>query len=604
MQPALAAPHGDQTGRPRPIDRRGRLFRKYVAVLVILVSGGLLTSSAFNLYSAWQGQRAIRALQAEAVEDAADRVGQFVLEIVEQVIWAVEPIDAAGAEAGEERRHAYRSLLRLAPAVTRITHRDCRGGESLVVSRIAMDQVGPEDPACATASMPEPRPRMITLGPVTFPDGYPHVDVTVVGAPSAGATIVQVNLTYASDVVSDVKIGPNACAYLLDRDGTLIAHPDPDLVRDRPNVASLDRVCTGVGSGARRARAGVERAVAERVHGLLYGERLFRAYSPIAPPGWTGEPLGWTVALEQPAQAALAQLLSSLLTTAVLLAVGLVLSVLASLLLARRMVTPIQALRAGAERIGAGDLDHRIEVSTGDELESLADSFNRMGAQLQRGRELDAQNRLFQQGFPPQVARIIIEAGGEGLESHEREITAVFCDLRGYTAFAETARPQHLMQMLEEYYQALGQLITRYDGTLERFTGDGVMVFFNDPVPQEDHAERAVRMALEMRDELRCLTEKWRQLRDPYVHGFGIGIDLGVASLGRIGFKERYDYAALGPVINCAARLCSLAADGQLLISQAVYAVTADLVEVEYLGPRELKGFRDPIRVYNVLRPK
>ena len=212
--------------------------------------------------------------------------------------------------------------------------------------------------------------------------------------------------------------------------------------------------------------------------------------------------------------------------------------------------------------------------------------------------ELERMGRL-KRFFSPQLAELIVSSGEERLlESHRREVTVVFCDLRGFTAFSETTEPEEVMGVLREYHAAVGALIFRFEGTLERFTGDGLMVFFNDPVPCPDSAARAVRMAMAMRQRVGELTEKWR--KRGHQLDFGVGIAQGYATLGRIGFEGRFDYAAIGRVTNLAARLCAEAQGGQILVSQRVYAAVEALVEAEPLGELELKGFHRPVTVYNV----
>jgi class 3 adenylate cyclase len=201
----------------------------------------------------------------------------------------------------------------------------------------------------------------------------------------------------------------------------------------------------------------------------------------------------------------------------------------------------------------------------------------------------------------PQIAELIVSAGDERLlESHRRDITVVFCDLRGFTAFAETSEPEEVMGVLRQYHEALGQLIFRYEGTVEHFAGDGVVVLFNDPLPCPDPCARAVRMAVAMRARIAELSERWR--RQGHDLGFGVGIAQGYATLGRIGFEGRFDYAAIGPVANMASRLCDEAGDGEILISQRALAALDRLVEAEPLGDLVLKGFVRPVTAYRILR--
>jgi class 3 adenylate cyclase/putative methionine-R-sulfoxide reductase with GAF domain len=202
--------------------------------------------------------------------------------------------------------------------------------------------------------------------------------------------------------------------------------------------------------------------------------------------------------------------------------------------------------------------------------------------------------------LPPQVADLIVASGMEKqLESHRSEITALFCDLRGFTGFSESSDPEDVMALLRAYHEAIGQIIIKYGGTLERFAGDGVMVIFNDPVPVENPALQAVLMALDMRAAIGGLVEKWRDLGHDL--GFGIGIAHGFATLGTIGFEGRRDYAAIGTVSNVASRLCDEAKSGQILISPRVLMAVDEVVTVEPVGEFNLKGIRRPMAAYNVL---
>jgi adenylate cyclase len=200
----------------------------------------------------------------------------------------------------------------------------------------------------------------------------------------------------------------------------------------------------------------------------------------------------------------------------------------------------------------------------------------------------------------PQVADLIVSLGmEEQLQSHRREITALFCDLRGFTGFSETSDPEDVVSLLRGYHATIGKIIIKYGATLEHFAGDGVMIIFNDPVPIDKPELQAVRMALEMRDAIGTLTEKWRRLGHDV--GFSIGISHGFATLGTIGFEGRFDYAAIGTVANVASRLCDEAKSGQILISSRVLMAVEDSMKVELVGELALKGIRRPMAAYNVV---
>ena len=199
----------------------------------------------------------------------------------------------------------------------------------------------------------------------------------------------------------------------------------------------------------------------------------------------------------------------------------------------------------------------------------------------------------------PQLAEMIVSTGDEGiLESHRRDIVVVFCDLRGYTSFAETGEPEEVWAVLREFHAAVGPLVTRFEGTLDHFSGDGLMVYFNDPLPCTDPADRAVRMAVAMREAVGEMMSGWR--RRGFDLGFGIGVAQGYATLGRIGFEERVDYTAIGTVTNLAARLCGEARDGQILLSKRVATAVEGSVTLEEIGSLALKGLSQAVAVYNV----
>jgi len=274
----------------------------------------------------------------------------------------------------------------------------------------------------------------------------------------------------------------------------------------------------------------------------------------------------------------------------------------------------VAAIEAGADDFIAKPVDQAellARVKSLLRIKSYHDTIEAQAAELaawnreleQRvAEQVDALERMarLRRFLSPQLAELVLSSGDESfLQSHRREITVVFCDLRGFTSFAETVEPEDVMAVLGEFHAALGDIVYRFDGTLERFIGDGLMVIFNDPLPCPDAPERAVRMALAMRGRVAELAEGWH--RKGYDLDFGVGIAQGHATLGRIGFEERADYTAIGSVTNMAARLCAEANGSQILISQRVYAAIEGIVVADSVGELTLRGFSRPARAYNVV---
>jgi adenylate cyclase len=259
------------------------------------------------------------------------------------------------------------------------------------------------------------------------------------------------------------------------------------------------------------------------------------------------------------------------------------------------------------ERTGELERSYGLVQQQASQLEAQSQELVKLNQQLEQRvaaqvAEIERLGRL-RRFLPPQVADLIISSGSEKeLESHRREIAALFCDLRGFTDFSESSDPEDVMTLLNEYHTAIGKIIFTYGGTLERFAGDGVMAIFNDPVPMPKPALQAVQMALDMRSAIGTLMEKWRLLGHDL--SFGIGISHGFATLGTIGFEGRYDYAAIGTVSNVASRLCDEAKPGQILISPRVLMATQDAITVDLVGEFTLKGIRRPMAAYNVLATK
>jgi adenylate cyclase len=254
-------------------------------------------------------------------------------------------------------------------------------------------------------------------------------------------------------------------------------------------------------------------------------------------------------------------------------------------------------------RIGACLEKKRLrdqEVQLRSELEEWNKTLEqRVQEQLRQLERLERLKRF----FSPQLAELIVSGDAEDpLKTHRREITVVYLDLRGFTAFAETSEPEEVMGVLHKYHAAMGELILRYEGTLEHFAGDGMMIFFNDPVPIANPAEQAIRMTLAMRERVKDLTIKWRKLG--YDLNFGVGIAQGYATIGAIGFEGRWEYGAIGSVPNLAARLCGEAKPEEILVPQRLLGRVEELVEAEPAGELSLKGFHRPVTAYNIVRLK
>jgi len=355
--------------------RRG-LFRKYAVIIVGLVGGVLIAGGATQIHFSYQENKAtLVRLQREKAETAATRVEEFLHRIVTEIAWTARSAYLPEGAAPEERRLDFLWLLRQAPSVTEARHLDASGRETLRVSRLARNVVGSgtdhsQDPPFLAAQA-----GATYFGPVYFRrDSEPYMTLALpLKGPDAGIAVADVNLKFFWGVISQIQVGPAGYAYVVDSGGNLIAHPDIGLVLQKTAMGALPQVRAALaaaprssGSGGSEAEIGVD----------LGGRDVLTAHAAISP-------VGWYVFVEQPVREAFSPLYAAILRTGVLLLVGLALSAVASLLLARRMVHPIQALQQGAARIGAGSLDERITLQTGDELEALAQQFNETAAQLQ-----------------------------------------------------------------------------------------------------------------------------------------------------------------------------------------------------------------------------
>lgn len=349
---------------------RSRLFTKYVALFVAVVSVALLSNGIFEVFFYYREHKAaLIRIQHEQAEAAAAKIGQFVKEIESQLGWTTQLPWSAGSI--EQRRFDALRLLRQVPAITELAQVDSTGKERLRVSRLAMDVVDSGLDLSRDPKFTEAVAHKVYYGPVYFRrESEPYMTLALAGTrKDAGVSIAEVNLKLIWDVVSQIKVGERGHAYVVGAEGRLIAHPDISLVLRNTDMSNLVQV--------QAARAG-SASVAEELQGArnIQGQEVLTASAPIAP-------LGWTMFVELPVEEAYASLYQALQRLAVVLLGALIFAVLAGMFLARRMVGPIQALRAGAERIGGGDFAQRISIKTGDELEGLANQFNDMGARLQ-----------------------------------------------------------------------------------------------------------------------------------------------------------------------------------------------------------------------------
>jgi signal transduction histidine kinase len=354
-----------------PQKTRSRLFLKYAGLFVAVVCVALLTNGIFEIWVSYREHKdALIQIQREQADSAAAKIGQFIKEIESQVGWTTQLLWSAGTI--EQRRFDALRLLRQVPAITELAQIDASGKEQLRVSRLAMDVVGSGLDLSSDAKFTEAVKNKIYYGPVYFRrESEPYMTLSLAGTRrDAGVSIAEVNLKLIWDVVSKIKVGERGHAYVVDAKGRLIAHPDISLVLRNTNMARLAQVQAAQRDATGAAAPDIETATD------IQGRRVLTAYAPVAP-------LGWTVFVELPVDEAYQPLITSIQRTALVLLGALFLAALAGIFLARRMVVPIQALRAGAARIGGGDLTQRISIKSGDELEALADQFNDMAGQLQ-----------------------------------------------------------------------------------------------------------------------------------------------------------------------------------------------------------------------------
>jgi class 3 adenylate cyclase/HAMP domain-containing protein len=585
----------DSTGIPgqgNSHPSKARLVRRTFIIALILLSSGFIAGGAIELgFRYRESVNSIWLLQTEMANRAAFKIHQFMQGIDKTMRTVTQTQRLVESGLTKDFEFVLIKLLKTEPAITSVTALDSGGREQYKLSRVQLALPGDLTSRSDDEAFLRAKGGVTYFSPVYFVgDSEPYATIATpierFAGEIVGVLIAEVNLKYVWDVVADIRVGQAGYAYVVSGEGDLIAHPDISLVLGRKNFTNLAQV--------QNALAGESGPFTASKN--LVDEEVFAAYATISD-------LEWIVLVERPAAEAYTALRSSLFRSGVLLLVGLGMAILASLMIGYRIVRPLQTLREGVARISGGDLEHHIDVKTGDELQMLADEFNEMTAKLRESYAGIEKMSHLKRFFSPQLAELI-ELSGESdlMDDHRREITVVFCDLRNFTEFSSIVEPEEAMKVLREYYKAIGVLLRHYEATIEHFAGDGLMAYFNDPLPCPDPEIRAVRMAMEMQRDVEKLILGWRKRGIKL--GFGIGISSGYATLGRIGSEEEFHYAAIGTVANLASRLCDKAKSGQVLIAESVYAKIEDLAEVKRIGDVSLKGFLKPVPVLEVVTLK
>lgn len=568
------------------IHLRRSLFRRYFVALFIAVVVPLFAKGISDAWFGYRDQRTMlnALLQAEATS-AATRIRNFLEGIREQLGWTVQQAWAAGTE--EQHRLDALRLLRQVPSVFDVTLTDEAWKERVYVSRVELNRIGSGKDLSLDPARGGIRSTGVWYSPVRYYiNSEPRMTIAVTGnRRAAGVAIAEINLKLIRDVISSIRVGKTGYAFVLDQSGRLIAHPDMSKVLRGPDYEGSESM--------RRFR----KAILDSEGGVITtkdaDDIAVVATMALIPD------VDLAVYVEQPVSEAFAPIYAALWRTAGLLLAGVVLAGLLAYLLARSMSGPIRLLEEGAGRIGAGQFDHRIQLATGDELEQLATRFNRMAEELAVSQERSERIDRLKRFLAPQIAELVEKAGNDSLLASQRvDVVALFCDLRGFTAFSTRTEPDEIMRVLAAYHQALGSIIASYGATLTNFSGDGLMVLINAPVPCAQRELRAVEMAIDMQSAVQGLIVGWSSRG--YTIGFGVGLAMGPATVGQVGYESRVEYTAIGNAVNLASRLCALAEDQQILVDPAVAEAVRDKIALVALGARTIKGYDEPLPVYSV----
>jgi class 3 adenylate cyclase len=436
------------------------------------------------------------------------------------------------------------------------------------------------DPAVVGA-----RANRVWYGPVHYErDSEPYMRIAVAGnRAAAGVVIAEINLKLIWDIIAAIKIGDTGHALVVDDSGRLIAHPDISLVlRSGAGAGDFNRLQSDVGAADGSAVT-------------TTGEDG----KPVVAVSVRAPNVGWTVIAEQPVAEAFESIRAALWRSLILIGLGVAFALVLAYWRACRMWGPIRQLENGVERIGMGQFDHRINIKSRDELEQLAIRFNQMAEELAISQQKSGRIDRLKQFLAPQVAELVEHSDQGLLDGQRREVVAIFGDLRGFTAFSARAEPDAILTVLRQYYEAIGAVTARHEATLIRFAGDGVMVLVNAPVACETPAQRGIRLAIDMQAAVQSLANTWNA--GGCSVGFGVGIAMGPATVGALGYHGRLDYTAIGNVVNLASRLCSLADDAQILVDPVIADHVADGTALASIGERAIKGFDQAVEVFAVV---
>jgi class 3 adenylate cyclase len=557
---------------------------KYFLTLFVAVVVPLMFGAIGEAWFGYKDQRRLlnEVLQAEA-RSAAGRIRAFTDGIADQLGWVVQ-FPWTQANDSQHRIDALR-LLEQVPAIVSTTLVEQTGQERVFVSRLRLNRIGRGADMSADPAIPGARADKVWYGHVRYQhDSEPYMRIAVAGnLPAAGVAVADVNLKLIWDVIAAIKIGNTGYIIVVDDSGRLIAHPDMSLVL-RGSASSDDF--------SRLTRA------LKATNGSAVVTTANAGKTVVAVSVSVGKP-DWTAIAVQPAAEAFSPIRAALWRSLVLVAIGTLITLLLAYWLASRMSGPVRQLEDGAKRIGAGQFDYRIAISSGDELELLATRFNEMAGELAASKQKSERISRLKRFLAPQVAELV-EHSDELLGGHRREIVAIFGDLRGFTAFSARAEPDAVMSVLTQYYEAVGAVITRHEATLTQFAGDGVMILVNAPIARENPVYHAVLLAIDLQMAVQDLASSWSARG--YTMGFGVGIAMGPAIVGTIGYEGRLDYTAVGSIVNLASRLCASADDTQILVDPAVAERAKDNFVLVSLGERAIKGYDRALEVFSVVQ--